>query len=82
MPGTSEQWSALDRQNERLVDAGGQQAPAGPQPDSQSPDDGRSPGSGPEAADSAGRYRMRTRTAAAAVAAVLAGAGRRPRAVA
>jgi hypothetical protein len=81
MPGTSDQWSALDRQNERLVDAGGQLAPAGSQPDSQSPDDGRSPGSGPEAAGSASRYRMRTRTAAA-VAAVLAGAGRPPRAVA
>ena len=79
MPGTSEQWSALDRQNERLVDAGGQQAPAVPQPDSH----GRhSPDSGPEAADSAGRSRMRTRTAAAAIAAALAGAGRRPRAVA
>jgi hypothetical protein len=81
MPGTSEQWSALDRQNERLVDAGGQQAPAVPQPDSQSADDRHSPDSGPEAADSAGRYSMRTRTAAA-IAAALAGAGRRPRAVA
>jgi hypothetical protein len=82
MPGTSEQWSALDRQNERLVDAGGQQAPAVPQPDSPSPDRRHSPDSGPEAADSAGRSRMRTRTAAAAIAAALAGAGRRPRAVA
>jgi len=28
MPGTSDQWRALDRQNERLVDASGPHAPA------------------------------------------------------
>ena len=82
MPGTSEQWSALDRQHERLVDAGGQQAPAVSQPDSQSPDDEHSPCSGPQAAHNAGRHRMGTRTAAAAVIAALTAAGRRPRAIA
>jgi hypothetical protein len=29
MPGTSDQWAALDRHNERLVDAGGPHRPAG-----------------------------------------------------
>ena len=29
MPGTSDQWAALDRHNERLVDAGGPHRPTG-----------------------------------------------------
>ncbi len=40
MPGTSDQWAALDRHNERLVDAGGQHRPASrpaPQDDPCSP---------------------------------------------
>jgi hypothetical protein len=71
MPGTSDQWKALDRQNERLVDAGSPLVPAGPaavpgaeaHPAEADPDAGRPAG------------RHRTRGAAAAAASALAIAG-------
>jgi hypothetical protein len=88
MPGTSEQWSALDRQNERLVDAGSRPVPAVSQPDSRSPDGteaSQNSGAGRDSGHGTGPHRAGSRAAAAAVAvAVAAGrfrvhaGGRRP----
>ncbi|HLQ53111.1 MAG TPA: hypothetical protein VK162_02435 [Streptosporangiaceae bacterium] len=58
MPGTSDQWTALDRQYERLVDAGCPPALAvplaGQEADPQSPEAGHSDPQSPEAAFAAG----------------------------
>ena len=73
MPGTSDQWAALDRHNERLVDAGGPHRQA--DQDSTTGQDGADPlrgqdagpATGPDASQRAGRqHGLRARGFAAA----------------
>jgi len=66
MPGTSDQWRALDRQNERLVDAASPQAPAvtAAVPAAEAHPAEADPDTRPRASRPAGRHPMRADAAA------------------
>ena len=72
MPGTSDQWRALDRQNERLVDAASPQAQAVTAATQAHPAEG-DPDAGQRASQPAGRHRRHGADTAAASALAIAG---------
>jgi len=75
MPGTSDQWRALDRQNERLVDAASPQAQAvtAAAPAAQAHPAEGDPDAGQRASQPAGRHRRHGADTAAASALAIAG---------